>query len=90
MGNGSKNTGINDPSEPFPSTSKVYGKSSVSEESYSVNKPTKISGPSYKCISLTFGIIIVGIIIAIVSAVYSQSKVILPAPPPKDQEQKTG
>ena len=90
MGNGSKNTGINDPSDPFPSTSKVYKKSTISEESCSVKKPKKNCGTSYKCISLTFGIIIVGIIIAIVSAVYSQSKVILPAPPPKDQEQKTG
>ena len=90
MGNGSKNSGINDPSDPFPSTSKVYRKSTVSEESCSVKKPKKNSGPSYKCISLTIGIILVGIIVAIVSAVYSQNKVILTPPPPKDQEQKTG
>ena len=85
MGNGSKNTGIND-----TSTSKVYRKSTISEESYSVKKPTKNNGPSYKCISLTFGIIMVGIIIAIVSAVYNQSKVIPLLPPAKNQEQKTG
>ena len=92
MGNGRKNPGINDPSEsdPFPSTSKVYRKSAISEESCSVKKPTKRSGPSYKCISLTFGIILVGIIIAIVSAVYNQSKVMPSPPPPKNQEQKTG
>ena len=90
MGDGSKNTGINDPSDPFPSTSKIYRKSTVSEESYSVKKPTKNSGPSYKCIFLTFGIIIVGIIVAIVSAVYNQSKVIPPPPHPKKQDYKTG
>ena len=90
MGNGSKNTGINDPSDPFQSTSKVYRKSSISEESCSVKKPKKNSGPSYKCISLTIGIILVGIIVAIVSAVYNQSKVIPSPPPPKNQEQKTG
>ena len=90
MGDGSKNAGINDPSEPFSSTSEVYRKSTLSEESCSVKMPKKNSGPSCKCISLTFGIIIVGIIVGIVSAVYNQSKVIPPPPPPKDQEQKTG
>ena len=90
MGDGSKNAEINDPSEPFSSTSKVYRKSTISEESYSVKKPKKNSGPSYKCISLTFGIILVGIIVAILSAVYNKSKVIQPPSSPKDQEQKTG
>ena len=90
MEKGSKNAGINDPSDPFPSTSKVYRKSNISDESYSNKKPTKNSGPSYKCISVTFGIIIAGIIVAIVSAVYNQSKVIPSPPPPKNQEQKTG
>ena len=90
MGDGSKNSGINGPSDPFPSTSKIYRKSTISEESCSVKKPKKISGPSYKCILLTFGIIIVGIIVGIVSAVYNQSKVIPPPPPTKNQEQKTG
>ena len=90
MGDGSKNAGINDSSDPFPSTSKVYRKSTVSEESCSVKMPKKNSGPSCKCISLTFGIIIVGIIAGIASAVYNHSKVIPPPPPPKDQEQKTG
>ena len=90
MEDGSKNAGINDPSEPFSSTSKVYRKSTISEESYSVKKPMKNCDPSYKCIFLTFGIIILGIIVAIGSAVYNQSKVIPPPSSPKDQEQKTG
>ena len=87
MGDESKNAGINDPSDPFSSTSKVYRKSTISEESC-VKNPKKTSGPSYKCISLTFGIILVGIIVAIVSAIYNQSKVI--PPPSKNQKQQTG
>ncbi|MCP3928224.1 MAG: hypothetical protein GY705_03890 [Bacteroidetes bacterium] len=90
MRDGSKNAGISDPSDQFPSTSKVYRKSTISEETSSVKKPKKTSGPSCKCISLTLGIIIVGILVGIVSAVYNQSKVIPPPLPSKNQEQKIG
>ena len=86
----SKITGENGPSDPFISTSQVYKKPTVQEKRCSSKKPKKDKTARNKLIFFTIGIISVGVIIGIVSAIYNQSSEKEISPLSKDQGQKTG
>ena len=84
----SKITGENGTSEPFISTSQVYKKPTVTEKSCSIKKPKKDKTARSKLVFFTIGIITVGAIIGIISAIYNQSTERVT--PPLTKGQKTG
>ena len=81
----SKITGENGTSEPFISTSQVYKKPTVTEKSCSIKKDKTARS---KLVFFTIGIITVGAIIGIISAIYNQSTENVT--PPLTKGQKTG